>query len=620
MNNPPPKGPRKYERVRRLGTDGPFVVEVAWPKQAGGGQQAVLLKRLRPGWPVSSQALKQFLHDARDVSRVAHNNIVRLLDIAKDKHGPVLVTEYIHGVSLAAVLRRVRSENLTLTLAQVLSIVRQACSGLKAAQTSGPQGRGIIHGAISPEHLMITFEGVLKLKDFGIFRMYPADQRGSLGGPNPVYLSVEQEQGLQPSIRSDLFALGRVFQKLLSLCAERTPEQLPAEVTGILSRLLEDDPARRPAAAAVLEPELEALVRSHGSGHEQGRLELGNFIRGLFKTETPASKAAVSEEAPESQDVSLLDPAAFWDGAEGVGASGVEDLADEDTAEVLADGEVEVTAEAVVVSAPVSQPKEMFLPDAERIAVTPKKPDGPRPSRAPPVPQEDFLKVGRSRQSNLLLGTVAAGALLLLLLFVWLMSSDEDTTMDASIAGPVTGGGDQGSPGEPRESRDAGGGDAPAAPPEGEDGETGIIKLNSVPSGALVYINDEKKGVTPLTVRDAVLGQEVSIRIELEGHKPWEQTVTLDEENKVREFDAGLLKDEVCDLGTGWIYVTSDPEGGSVEMDGRRLPGKTPMIINAVCAGVEHEIRVQATGFRMWRKTVTVKPEKVLNLNVELER
>jgi hypothetical protein len=136
----------------------------------------------------------------------------------------------------------------------------------------------------------------------------------------------------------------------------------------------------------------------------------------------------------------------------------------------------------------------------------------------------------------------------------------------------------------------------------------------------LVYINDIKKGVTPLTVRDAVLGEEVSIRVELEGHKPWEQTVTLDEENKVREFIAGLLKEEACEFGTGWIYVTSEPEGASVEMDGRRLPGKTPKIINEVCAGVEHEIRVQATGFAPWRETVTVKSQNVLNLNVELKR
>lgn len=614
MSNPPPQGPRKYERVRRLGTDGPFVVEVARPQQPGGVQQAVLLKRLRPGWPVSSQALKQFLNDARSLSRVAHNNIVRVLDIAKDQHGPVLVTEYVHGVSLAAVLRQIRSGGVrsteSLNLPQVLTVVRQACSGLKAAQASGLQGRGIIHGAVSPEHLMITFEGVVKLKDFGIFRMYPADQRGSLGGPNPVYLSVEQEQGLQPSIRSDLFALGRVMQKLVSLPGESSAEQLPGEITGLLSRLLENDPTRRPKSAAELEPELEALVRTHGSGHADGRLQLGALVRRLFKTETPASKAAMAEDASRSQEVSLLDPAAFWNGSEA-----------EDTAEVVEDGEGEitgeVTGEAVVVSAPAGRPREMFLPESERIVVTPRQPPRPAASPAPPIPQEDFLKVGQEKKPSLLLGGIGAAILLLVLMAVWLLLPDEDDSaaMDASLAGPVLTGGDESAPPRQEEEPAIAGGD-----PQPGDRPTGIIKLNSTPPGALVYINDEKKGVTPLTVRDAVLGEEVSIRIELEGHKPWTQTVTLNEDTRVRELDAGLLKDEVCEFGTGWIYVTSEPDGGSVEMDGRRLPGKTPMIINEVCAGVEHEIHVQASGFRLWRKVITVRPEKVLNLNVELER
>lgn len=615
MSDSPPKDPRKYTRVRSLGTDGPFVVEVARPQQSGGAQRAVLLKRLRPGWPVSSQALKQFISDARSVSRVAHNNIVRVLDIAKDQHGPVLVTEYVHGVSLAAVLRQIRSgdpgSHSSLNLPQVLTVVRQACSGLKAAQASGGQAAGVIHGAVSPEHLMITFEGVVKIKDFGIFRMYPAGQRGSLGGPNPVYLSPEQEQGLQPGLQSDLFALGRVLQKLLSLYAESSPEQLPGEVTGMLSELLQDHPARRPGSAAELEPQLEALVRTHGSGHEEGRLQLGAFVRGLFKTETPASKASLAEDASKSQDVALLDPESFWDGSEA-----------EDTAEVVEGGEGEVTGEvtgeAVVVSAPVGRPQEMFLPDSERIVVSPQQPRQPSP--APPAPQKDFLKVGRSKKPNFLLGGAAAAVLLLVFLAVWLSSAGQEdgAALDASVAGPVLTGGDEPAPPQPEEEPAAPGGDL--QPDEPDDQPTGIIKLNSTPPGALVYINDEKKGVAPLTVRDAVLGEEVSIRVELEGHKPWKQTVILDEDNRVREFDAGLLKEEVCEFGTGWIYVTSEPDGGSVEMDGRRLPGKTPMIINEVCAGVEHEIRVQASGFRLWRKVVNVRPGKVLNLNVELER
>ena len=121
-------------------------------------------------------------------------------------------------------------------------------------------------------------------------------------------------------------------------------------------------------------------------------------------------------------------------------------------------------------------------------------------------------------------------------------------------------------------------------------------------------------------MKDAAVGTQVSIRIELEDHRPWEQTVVLDGSRQVREFTAGLLKKEICEFGTGWIYVTSVPENATVEMNGKRLSGKTPKIINDVCAGVEHEIRVQARGFRTWRKTVSVGSQKVLNLDVELER
>ena len=339
----------------------------------------------------------------------------------------------------------------------------------------------------------------------------------------------------------------------------------------------------------MLEPELEKLVLAHGSGHENSRLELGTFIRGLFKTETPASKAAVAEEPPESQDVSLLDPAAFWEGGEGDAAL---DLEEEVTAEEEIDGE------AVVVSAPVGQPKELFLPESERIAVSPAPVREPRSSPAPPIPQEDFLKASGVKKTNFLLGGIAAGVLLLVLIVVWLLSPiEEATTPDASVAGPVLSGGDQSAPQDSKQNPAIAESD-PQPPP---DQKSGTLKLNSTPPGALVYINEEKKGVTPFTVRDAVVGTQVSIRIELEGHRPWTQTVTLDESNLIREFNAGLLKEEVCEFGTGWIYVTSEPEGGTVEIGGRRLSGKTPMIINDVCAGVEHELRVQASGHRTWR-------------------
>jgi hypothetical protein len=273
-----------------------------------------------------------------------------------------------------------------------------------------------------------------------------------------------------------------------------------------------------------------------------------------------------------------------------------------------------------VVSAPVVPPEEMFLPKSERIVVKPA-PAPALPSSSPrSLPQRDFLKVGRrARQTRYTVAGIATGIFLLLVLLVWWLSGSGTQTMtaEASASGPVLAGGEKTEPRILDENLAAVKKETVLPTPSVR---TGILKLNSDPPGALVYIDEERKGVTPLTVKDSALGSQVSIRIELEGHRSWTQSVVLDEKNPVREFTAGLPKEEVCEIGAGWIYVTTVPEGGTVEIDGKRLSGKTPMIINDVCAGVEHEIRVQASGFQTWRRTVTVQPRKVLNLNVDLER
>jgi hypothetical protein len=478
----------------------------------------------------------------------------------------------------------------------------------------------VTHGAISPEHLMITFEGVVKCKDFGIFRLYPADQRDSLGGPNPVYMSVEQEQGLQPNMRSDLYSLGRVFQKLLSLSTEGSKKQLPHEILQVLSGLLKADPAQRPKSAAAVEPTLVELVRSHGSGEETDRPQLGAYIREMFTTEAAKvqakSEVVAEKEDASAKDVSLLDPAIFWGGTD----QPIEDSVD-DATPTLEDEALkkEASGEAVVVSSPVGQPKELFLPESERIVVTPSPEPDVASAPAPAVPQKDFIQVGMSRKGPLPVVGIAVGACLLLAIAVWSLGGDGESVVnhDAAVVGPVKLGAEKATPPVSEEAAVV---SPDPEPPKPVNAKTGIIKLDSNPPGALVYVNDEKIGVTPLTLRDITIGSEASIRVELEDHRPWTQTVVLEKESSYREITAGLLKEEKCELGVGWVYVTTEPEGGSVELDGKRLPGKTPMLIDNVCAGVEHKIRVQASGYRAWSREVKVSSQKVLNLNIELER
>jgi hypothetical protein len=146
------------------------------------------------------------------------------------------------------------------------------------------------------------------------------------------------------------------------------------------------------------------------------------------------------------------------------------------------------------------------------------------------------------------------------------------------------------------------------------------VKVSSDPTGAVVFVDGEKRGATPTVIKELAPDHPYRFRIEADGFHPWKQTYTFDRSNVHREVHAGLLSASNCEGGTGWIYVLSEPEGATIEIDGKRMPGKTPQLIDKVCAGKRHVVRVQAIGYRTWRKEVGVKRGKVLNLRAELEK
>ncbi len=149
---------------------------------------------------------------------------------------------------------------------------------------------------------------------------------------------------------------------------------------------------------------------------------------------------------------------------------------------------------------------------------------------------------------------------------------------------------------------------------------SGRLKLSSDPTGAQVFINDEKRGVTPTKIRKLPLGKPIEIRFEAAEHQVWSQTLQLDNKDPHRVIHAGLIKENACDFGSGWVYLTSEPAGAIVEMDGKRLPGKTPMVINSVCAAVGVKLQVRAPGTFTWRQTVKIASGQVLNIKAKLNK
>jgi serine/threonine protein kinase len=208
--------------MERIGEGGMAEVFTAMMSGAEGFERQVVIKRLKPHLALNPEAVAQFIDEARLGSVLAHSNIVNVSDFGKVGDGYYLAEEFVDGRTLAQIAARYREKNdRTLPAAIVFHVVHEVLAGIGYAHDRlDPQGRplGIVHRDVSPTNIMISFEGEVKLLDFGIVKAterFSKTREGNVKG-NVGYMSPEQARGLEVSNRSDLFSLGLVMFELLS--------------------------------------------------------------------------------------------------------------------------------------------------------------------------------------------------------------------------------------------------------------------------------------------------------------------------------------------------------------------------------------------------------------------
>jgi serine/threonine protein kinase len=153
--------------------------------------------------------LERFRREANMAERLQHENIVRVLDHGVEDGSHFLIMDFVEGLTLDQIIAR----KGPLPIDEVLSYVKQSCTGLDAAHRAG-----VVHRDIKPANLMITPEGAVKIMDFGIARMGTATgltQSGIFMG-TPRYISPEMAEGAGADIRSDLYALGLLLYEMLT--------------------------------------------------------------------------------------------------------------------------------------------------------------------------------------------------------------------------------------------------------------------------------------------------------------------------------------------------------------------------------------------------------------------
>jgi serine/threonine protein kinase len=493
--------------------------EIFLARQTGvaGFDRLVILKSLLPDLAEQAGFIDQFLDEARVAATLQHPNIVQMYDIGAAEDNYFISMEYVHGEDVRSIMRQLRKVKRPLPLDQAINICIGICAGLHYAHDKvGFDGKplDIVHRDINPQNVIVTYDGGVKILDFGIAkasnRLNTETRHGTLKGKIP-YMSPEQCQGRPLDRRSDIYAIGIMLYELTTgtrlyrgesdfevmkqivehpvIPPSARKQPYPLELEQIVMRALQKEFEPKPDAlpydyryqtAQELQADLESFVR-------QERLVVSNIALSAFMHDLFGDRINAWREASVSADrdklVEVLADRKYGSNASGSSAShsAIEVLDDEDVEEVM---NSELTVRA---NTPVSSISMMNAPALAQTA---------EPVAPPPRRRGLYLALGAA-------GVAAAGAVALW--FAFARSSTDGSAPPAAAlpaidAAPVTR-----LPPPP----DA----APAV------AATGSARIETEPPGAAVAIDGVAwSETTPTDVPDLAAGPH-RLRLELAGHQ-----------------------------------------------------------------------------------------------------
>ncbi|MCC7073189.1 MAG: protein kinase [Deltaproteobacteria bacterium] len=301
----------RYQILGKLAQGGMAEVYLARQVGPGGYQKLVVIKRVRPHLAKDQDFVGMFVNEARLAAMINHPHVVQIFDLGEDDNARggadwFLAMEYLDGRDMLQVGRACRAHNKAVPFDVTARIISDACSGLEHAHNlRGADGKllDLVHRDMSPENVIITFEGQVKVVDFGIakardnsIRTQAGQIKGKLG-----YVAPEAILGKPVDARADIFAIGATLYLFLSgrpafsgatpmeifersLKSPPAPSEVNTRVPPVLDqicvRALAQDRDQRYRTAGEVRTALDAYLTS--TGRPLGPPQLAQFMRILF--------------------------------------------------------------------------------------------------------------------------------------------------------------------------------------------------------------------------------------------------------------------------------------------------------------------------------------------------
>ena len=211
----------KYLLLDRINVGGMAEVFKAKTFGVAGFERILAIKRILPSLVEDDEFIRMFIDEARIAVQLNHANIVQIYELGKHGEHYYIAMEYLPSRDLRAILDKMRSHGQLMPIPQAAYVISKVCEGLDYAhRRRDPSGQpmNIIHRDVSPQNVLITYEGEIKVIDFGIAKAAnraSKTQAGVLKGKFG-YMSPEQVRGLPIDRRSDIFAVGVLLYEMLT--------------------------------------------------------------------------------------------------------------------------------------------------------------------------------------------------------------------------------------------------------------------------------------------------------------------------------------------------------------------------------------------------------------------
>ncbi|PIR18201.1 MAG: hypothetical protein COV46_00880 [Deltaproteobacteria bacterium CG11_big_fil_rev_8_21_14_0_20_49_13] len=634
-----PKQFGKYYLLEKLAVGGMAEIYKAKTFGVDGFEKLLVMKRILPHCSADKDFITMLVDEAKLSVTLSHANVVQVYDLGKVGDDYFISMEYISGVNLRDIIYRCREKNIRIPEELSTYILSEVCKGLDYAhRKTDASGNplNIVHRDVSPQNILISYEGEVKIVDFGIAKAamnISHTMAGILKG-KIAYMSPEQALGKSIDYHADIFSTGIVLYEALTgeklftgesqfevlkkirttkMDLTKLPGTMPDGLKNVLARSLAYLPKDRYASAGDMQIDLTRyLYTSHVDFTPQ---KLAAFIKELFfdeiskqrergaleqVLEAQTSSINVSEEALQENLVHREDTSPTIQASEHTSASSYQGReATEKTSSSKKSLFQRLAATATVLTLLVGvgfayfkfiHPQLTGKTDITRHGIETGH-TGTANVFSNPSGAKIFLD---GKDTDLTTPSILENLTIGKIYKIKLAKEKfDDFEKDVAInsAEPVM---------METELRT----------------ESGTLEVKSDPDGAMIYVNGlPTNQSTPAILKDLQLNSDLKITLVKPEYKDLDQSVKLSN-SKPQTLIAKLIK-ATTEMGS--VMITSTPPGAQVFYNGRDTGMVTPSTISNIPVGEKSNIRLAKSGFENFTQTVTLKDAKPLDITAELK-